>query len=136
VLLEGSERRAVFLADAVEELGVGGRVAVVHATAEDAGRDERYRAKFDLVVARSFGPPAAVAECGAAFLRDGGWLVVSEPPAFDRGRWPIVELDRLGLEVEAGSVQEHRSVVVLRQQRLAPMAVPRRAGIPARRPLW
>jgi 16S rRNA (guanine527-N7)-methyltransferase len=136
VLIDGSERRAVFLADAVVELGLGDRVDVVHASAEDAGRDTRYRVKFDLVVARSFGPPAAVAECGAPFLRKGGRLLVSEPPAFDPSRWPAPELDKLGLEVEGTPRSEFGTVVMLTQQRLVPADVPRRAGIPARRPRW
>jgi hypothetical protein len=39
----------------------------------------------ELVVARSFGPPAATAECAVRFLQVGGYLVVSEPR-----RTPIV----------------------------------------------
>jgi 16S rRNA (guanine527-N7)-methyltransferase len=136
VLLDGGERRAVFLADAVEKLGLGNRVAVVHAAAESAGRDECYRATFDLVVARSFGPPSVVAECGAPLLREGGHLVVSEPPALDAARWPADKLDRFGLEVGNGPRSQHGAVVVLRQRRLAPPEIPRRAGIPARRPRW
>jgi 16S rRNA (guanine527-N7)-methyltransferase len=136
VLLDAGDRRAVFLTDAVKELGLADRVSVVHAAAEDAARDPRHRAQFDLVVARSFGPPAVVAECGAPFLREGGRLVVSEPPESDIGRWPAHELARLGLELEAMPRFDEGSVVVLRQRRLAPTDVPRRARVPARRPRW
>ena len=136
VLLEGAQRRAVFLADAVEELDLTDRVAVVCAAAEDAARDVQYRAQVDLVVARSFGPAAAVAECGAAFLREGGRLVVSEPPESDPGRWPADQLARFGLELTAAPRSDNGSVVVLRQRHLAAEDVPRRAGIPARRPRW
>ena len=38
---------------------------------EVVGRAPAYRGRFDLVVARSFGPPAVVAECGAPLLRIG-----------------------------------------------------------------
>ena len=38
------------------------------------------RGRFDVVVARGFGPPPATAECGAPFLRVDGRLIVSDPP--------------------------------------------------------
>lgn len=81
VLLEAGERRCGFLREAVGRLGLDGRVAVVRQRAEEAGRSPTWRGGFDLVVARSFGPPAVTAECAAPFLRVGGRLVVSEPPA-------------------------------------------------------
>jgi 16S rRNA (guanine527-N7)-methyltransferase len=80
VLLDAGERRCAFLRQAVDDLALGPRVTVVRERAELAGRDRRWRATFDLVVARSFGRPAVTAECGAPFLRVGGRLVVSEPP--------------------------------------------------------
>lgn len=136
VLLDGSEWRAVFLEDVVETLGVADRVSVVHDPAEDHARTEGARGRFDLVVARSFGPPSVVAECGSAFLREGGRLVVSEPPVVDTTRWPTTELAALGLTVDGERRSEDSSVVVLRLERLSPASIPRRVGVPKQRPLW
>jgi 16S rRNA (guanine527-N7)-methyltransferase len=80
VLLDAGLRRCVFLEETVEELGLHQRVSVRRDRAEAAGRDPELRGTFDIVVARSFGPPAVTAECAAPFLRVGGVLVVSEPP--------------------------------------------------------
>jgi 16S rRNA (guanine527-N7)-methyltransferase len=80
VLLDAGLRRCVFLEETVEELGLHQRVSVRRDRAEAAGRDPELRGTFDVVVARSFGPPAVAAECAAPFLREGGLLVVSEPP--------------------------------------------------------
>lgn len=80
VLLEANGRRAGFLRQSIERLGLHARVTVVQERAEAAGRERGYRGGFDGVLARSFGRPAVAAECGAPFLRVGGWLVVSEPP--------------------------------------------------------
>ena len=55
-----------------------------------------HRGAFDAVVARAFGPPAMVAECGAPLLRLGGQLLVSEPPDGGSGRWPAEGLARAG----------------------------------------
>ena len=105
VLLDARERRAVFLAGCgrVSWRSVTG-CRSLHAAAEDAGRDDRHRGRFDLVVARSFGPPAVVAECGAPFLREGGRLVVSEPPIDDpRSVARRRSSTLLGLEFEASA---------------------------------
>jgi hypothetical protein len=85
VLLDAAERRCAFLAESVASLGWDERVRVVRARAEDAGRREDLRARFDVVVARGFGPPPVTAECGAPFLVVGGRLIVSEPPPVDDG---------------------------------------------------
>jgi 16S rRNA (guanine527-N7)-methyltransferase len=129
VLLDGSARRAAFLRRAVRLLGLDDRVTVLDSRAEVAGRDPAWRAGFDLVVARSFGPPAMVAECGAPFLALGGVLLVSEPP--DRpDRWPARGLADLGLE-DHDAVEGIRRLV---QVAACPDRLPRRT--PGRPPLF
>ena len=66
-LVESSSRRARFLRETVELLGVGDRVVVVEARAETAARDAGLREAFELVTARGFGPPAVTAEIAAGF---------------------------------------------------------------------
>ena len=99
VLLDASQRRTDALRRAAGRLGVASRVTVVCRRAEALGRDPAWRATQDAVVARSFGPPGVVAECAAPFLRLGGQLVVSEPPAATtpEGRWPEDGLHLVGL---------------------------------------
>ena len=139
-LVEAQERRASFLASAVERLCVASRVRVLRMRAEEAGRDETWRGVTDLVVARSFGRPAVTAECGAPFLRPGGRLVVSEPPVVEQERWVRAGLEPLGLEplatVHIGKGRREGSYRVLRQQRPCSLRFPRRVGVPAKRPLF
>jgi 16S rRNA (guanine527-N7)-methyltransferase len=136
VLIDAGQRRAVFLDDAVEALDLADRVTVALRAAEDAGRDPALRAAADLVVARSFGPPAVVAECAAPLLRVGGRLLVSEPPDPDPARWPAADLANLGLVLHGRSESGSGSVMELEQVSPARDEVPRRPGAPARRPLW
>jgi 16S rRNA (guanine527-N7)-methyltransferase len=134
VLLDANQRRAAFLRDAVDRLGLGERVAVREERAELAGRDETLRGRMDAVVARAFGAPAVVAECGAPFLRTGGVLVVSEPPEADpAGRWPDAGLASVGLARDPGEID---GVVRLRQVAPCLGRFPRRVGVPAKRPLF
>ncbi|MHB1889840.1 MAG: RsmG family class I SAM-dependent methyltransferase [Acidimicrobiales bacterium] len=134
--LDSSTKRCDFVRNAVERLGVGARASVVGARAEEAGRHQELRASFDIVVARSFGPPPVTAECGAPFLRVGGILVVSEPPTSTRShRWPAEHLAKLGLEPLDG-VPLRYAYQVLRKVGVCPDTYPRRTGVPAKRPLY
>jgi 16S rRNA (guanine527-N7)-methyltransferase len=149
VLLDANHRRTEFLRRAVDRCGLEGRVSVVEGRAEVVGRDPLYRGSFAGVVARSFGPPAVVAECGAPFLRTGGWLVVSEPPETPESlevppgdsqpeqarRWPAQGLAQLGLEPEE-FVRDEFGFQVLRQAEPCSERFPRRDGVPAKKPLF
>ncbi len=137
-------RRAAFLRRAVDRLGLGSRVTVLHERAEVSGRQAGLRGCFEGALARSFGRPAVVAECAAPLLTVGGWLVVSEPPPTDPGdrrddgleaRWPAEPLHRLGLQ-PAAMVHEGFDYRTLRQTEPCPERFPRRNGIPAKRPLF
>jgi 16S rRNA (guanine527-N7)-methyltransferase len=135
VLLDASKRRTDFLRAACDRLGMRGRIEVRCVRAEVAARDPGLRGQFDVVTARSFGPPAVTAECGAAFLRVGGRLVVSEPPSDTPGRWALAGLARLCLELEVTPTRQQRYAVL---RLTAPLddRWPRRTGIPNKRPLW
>lgn len=137
ILLEASERRTSFLVTAADQLGLAPpRVEVVRERAEIAGRQDRWRSTADLVVARAFGPPAVVAECGAPLLASGGRLIVSEPPEGGEGRWPRAGLKAFGLV--SGLPERHEGCWyrVLEQQEPCPGRFPRRPGIPVKRPLF
>ncbi len=144
VLLDANQRRTDFLQGAVISCGFGDRVRVVQQRAEAAGRDPLLRGAFDGVVVRSFGAPAVVAECAAPFLRQGGWLIVSEPPtepqphgaALDEsGRWPAELLAQVGL-TPLEFVRHEFGYQVLWQSEVCPERFPRRDGVPSRKPLF
>lgn len=136
VLVDAGRRRAAFLRAAVERLELTDRVEVREERAEEVGRSATLRGRVDRVVARSFGPPAVVAECAAPLLSTGGLAVISEPPTDDPARWPDAGLQVLGMvrgpRVEAGGAHFQ----VLRQVDPAGARFPRRTGIPAKRPLF
>jgi 16S rRNA (guanine527-N7)-methyltransferase len=140
VLLDASERRCAFLAEAIDHLGLAGRVQVVRARAEEAGRSAELRGSMDVVTARGFGPPPVTAECGAPFLRVGGRLVVSEPPHGGddeppASRWPAEGLATVGLAPDRAWSEpyRYRSFVAVAA---CPARYPRRVGVPGKRPLF
>ncbi len=146
--LDSQARRTEFLRRATNELGLADRVEVRLGRAEELAREAGLRGAFDAVVARSFGSPAVVAECGAPFLAHGGHLLVSEPPQGDSAlRWPADGLALLGLgpahaveaplalgPAPAASGGVH--LVWCRQAEVCPERFPRRTGVPTKRPLF
>lgn len=136
VFVEAQQKRGVFLTEAVSDLGLEHRVDVLIERAEVVGRDEAHRGQYDLVVARSFGRPAVVAECAAPLLRVGGSLVVSEPPAGSEGRWSAEGLTELGFGAVVPSVADGNHLVRCPLASPTPDRYPRRVGQPTKRPLF
>jgi 16S rRNA (guanine527-N7)-methyltransferase len=136
-LLDGSSERCAFLTEAVAGLDLSDRVTVAVGRAEALGHDDGLRGRFEVVVSRSFGAPAVVAECAAPFLAEGGRLVVSEPPNADGSRWAHAdELAEVGLVVERLVAQGGFGFQFLRLVALSPSRYPRRTGVPTKRPLF
>ena len=136
-LLEGRTERARQLGEAVEQLARPGSIDVLVARAEDAGRNPDLRCTFHAVVSRGFGTPAVTAECAAPFLRIGGYLICSEPPETERSvrRWPKDGTALAGLEL-VDRVAEPFALAILCQIEDCPARLPRRVGIPNKRPLF
>ena len=130
--VESSVTRADFLLRAAARLELPNPPVVVAQPAEVAGRVDLLRGVFDLVLARSFGPPATTAECGAPLLRVGGILAVTEPPEATVARWPVEELGRLGLAPR----DRVAAFQTLEQVSRCPDRFPRRTGVPRQRPLF
>lgn len=97
------------LTRAVESMGMGTRVRVFTADAEDLGKTPEFAEQFDVAVCRGLGTPPYTAAVARPFLARDGALIVSEPPETGISRWPSDVLTQWGL-----SRPERRgSVVVL-----------------------
>jgi 16S rRNA (guanine527-N7)-methyltransferase len=129
-------KRANFLEEVLEWDGAPDNGTVITGRVEETARVPALVESFDLVTARSFGPPAVTAECGAQFLKVGGALIVSEPPEDSGGgRWNVEKLADLGLAVE-GRVRHGAAYQVLRKIHSTPNEYPRSIGTPRKRPLF
>ena len=137
VFVDAQRRRCDFLVRAVTTLDLSTRASVECGRAEVLARQPHLRGRFDLVVARSFGPPAVTAECAVGFLRAGGELVVTEPPGDETAdRWDAGGLAELGFSSPDSFRTGATSAVRMRLDRPAGDRWPRRDGVPSKRPLW
>jgi 16S rRNA (guanine527-N7)-methyltransferase len=142
-LVEAIARRARDLELAVADLfGTAGgdprsqRVRVVEGRAEGVAHHVEFREAADVVTARGFARPALVAEIGTGFLRVGGVLVVSEPPAGGGDRWPADRLGALGLGEPTVVATRGAHYVVIAKAAAAPSDRPRKTKPLVKRPAW
>jgi 16S rRNA (guanine527-N7)-methyltransferase len=137
VLLDAQRRRCEFLQRAIATLDLATRASVECGRAEVLARRSELRSQFELVVARSFGPPAVTAECAVGFLRRGGHLVVTEPPTESgEARWDDARLRELGFAAPVSLRSGTTGAVRLELVEEVDDRWPRRDGMPAKRPLW
>jgi 16S rRNA (guanine527-N7)-methyltransferase len=138
-LIEANHRKAAFLEHASAELDLA-NVDVIAQRAEDAGRDERLRERFDAAVARALAPMAVLAELCLPLVRVGGRLLAmktNDDDEIDAAR-PAIELlggALVAVEPAPSELRERGQVVVVSKVAPTPPEYPRRAGVPARRPL-
>jgi 16S rRNA (guanine527-N7)-methyltransferase len=136
VFTDSMVKRANFLVDVLERPGAPENGTVITGRVEETARSPDLIEAFDLVTARSFGPPAVTAECGAQFLRVGGLMIVSEPPVdTDSSRWNVQILETLGL-VATGRIRHGAAYQVLMKTHSTPSEYPRAIGTPRKRPLF
>ena len=139
-LLESNGKKAGFLERAIAVLELD-NASVVNLRAETAGQDPSYRERFDCAVARAIAPLPALVELAAPFLRVGGKALFQKSAAIQSeideaaGAARQVGLgtaDILPVDVESLSP---RVIIRYRKTSATPGRLPRRPGIPGKRPL-
>ena len=98
VLTDRREARMDALARGVTAMGIRDRVKVLTGDVAVLGQNPEHAAKYDAVVCRGFASPEVTATLARPLLKNGGTLIVSEPPVLDPSRWPADLLNRLGFD--------------------------------------
>ena len=138
VLVEADGDKAAFLVHACAELDLQG-VEVVNRRAEEAAHDPRLREAFDLAVARALAPMPVLAELCLPFVKVGGRLLAQKTEAEDVGAAGRA-IEFLGggparVVAAPSNLRRAGTIVVVEKVGPTPDAYPRRAGLPARKPL-
>jgi 16S rRNA (guanine527-N7)-methyltransferase len=140
-LVEATAKKAGFLEHMVQVLGLRD-VSVVARRAEEVGQMGEHREAYDWAVARAVAPLAVLAEYLLPLANVGGRILAQK----GRGAKEEIEaaknaIEKLGGEkidlkpVTIPGLHEERWLVVVKKTMPTPPAYPRRAGMPAKRPL-
>lgn len=137
-MLEAEGRRADFLCEAVQALGV--EAAVVQGRAEEAARMPDQRETYDVAVSRALAPPPVALELMLPFVRVGGRAVVAVGPSVDMAAAEVAARLLGGAKprrkrLEVPGLDQERWAMIIEKREATSERYPRRTGVPARRPL-
>lgn len=134
-MIEATAKKAQFLSELCQELGI--EAAVVNDRAETAAHDPALRERFASATARAVGSAATVAELVLPFLEPGGLAVLQRGDISQAERAALEDaVLMLGGRTEAEhAIHGRRRLILVRKLAPTPLRFPRRAGIPAKRPL-
>ncbi len=140
-LLDSLQKRIGFLQALCAALGLRG-VEILHGRAEDFGRRERYRERYDIVTARAVARLPVLLELCLPFVKRGGLFIAMKGPDVSRE----LEESRTALQLLGGRVREiqtfslrsglyTRSLALIEKVSATPEPYPRQAGRPQKNPL-
>lgn len=137
VLIDSLQKRIDFLEELKKALNMN--YTCIHARAEDAGRDDALRGKFDIALTRAVSQTNILLEWTSPFLRVGGTsLMYKSVSARDELTECKNAIFVLGLEAEIKTFSAdwgERCVICARKIKKTPAAYPRRAGAAKKNPL-
>ncbi|WP_044939247.1 16S rRNA (guanine(527)-N(7))-methyltransferase RsmG [Pseudobutyrivibrio sp. LB2011] len=140
-LIDSLNKRIKFLQEVVDALGLK-NVTLIHARAEEAGRNKLYREQFDLVVSRAVANISTLSEYCLPLVKLNGYFI-----SFKSGDIKEeVSLSGNAIQKLGGSMEEpvyfslpdtdiSRSFIIIDKKKSTPKAYPRKAGTPSKEPL-
>lgn len=139
-LMDSLKKRLGFLKDVCGELELS-NVDLIHSRAEDAGRNKKYREKYDIATARAVAALPVLCEYCLPFVRTGGIFVAMKGHSEEELKESGKAIALLGGTIEKTDVftlpgtDMVRSVIVIRKIRPTPPQYPRQSGKPSKSPI-
>lgn len=140
-LLDALTKRLTFLNSVIQELGLK-EISCVHARAEDAGHAPGLRGRFDIVTARAVARLSVLAEYTLPLAKVNGLVIALKGSAYQeeldeaRGALKILGGKVLRADrVELPGLDDGRAIIRIKKTGKTPEQFPRKAGVPAKKPL-
>ncbi len=141
VLLEATGKRVAFLTHIIDLLRLSGS-EVVQGRAEDVAHDPTHRESYGLVVARAVAPLATLAELCLPFASMGSLFVALKKGELGEELYAAQNAVKMAgggdtrvITVRLPQLADDRRLVCIRKVAASPDRLPRRPGIPSKRPL-
>ena len=140
-LVDSLNKRVNFLNDIVKELKLE-NVEVIHSRAEDLGKDKNCREKFDVVTSRAVANMSVLSEYLLPLVKIDGKCICMKGAEIEEE----LESAKYAIKLLGGRIEkvdnfelsdEHlkRNIVVIKKIDKSPSNYPRKAGIPAKKPI-
>lgn len=141
VLADSLNKRINFLREVIKELDLK-NIEVIHARAEELGKNKKYREKFDTVVSRAVAPINVLSEYTIPLCEIGGKCIFMKGANIDEeikdgikaiqilgGK--IDKIDELFLEKD----DNNRKIIIVEKMNNTPTKYPRKPGTPSKEPI-
>jgi len=135
-LIDSLQKRLVFLEAVLKELKLSAEL--VHARAEDAGQNPKYREKFDAALTRAVSGVPVLCELTLPLVKVGGVSIAykgdsAEELSASKNALSVLHAtaERVIVPADYGA----RELVILTKTGTTPKQYPRKAGTPAKNPL-
>lgn len=139
-IIDSLNKRITFLNELFKQLDLSG-VSFYHGRAEDFGQDKQFRGKFDIVTARAVARLQVLSELTIPFLKVGGSLIALKAAAADE-EISQAQTALTTLFSQVVSINDYqlpngdpRNITIVQKKKETPNKYPRKAGIPAKKPL-
>lgn len=141
-LMDSLNKRIKFLDEVILQLELTG-IHTVHARAEDLARKEEYREQFDVAVSRAVANLSTLSEYCLPFVKTGGMFISYKSEKASEE----IETARKAVGILGGKIIKqtefclpysdiYRNLVSIEKEKPTPKKYPRKAGVPAKEPLF
>ena len=139
-LMDSLEKRLNFLNEVITALGLKD-CSTVHSRAKDAGRNKKYREKYDIVTARAVARLSVLAEYCLPLVKIGGVFLAMKSHSEEEEQDAAKAIALLGGTIEKSDTFKlpgtdmERPIIGVRKIRPTPARFPRKAGTPSKTPI-
>lgn len=141
-LLDSLNKRIHFLNEVIERLALK-EIKTIHGRAEDFAKPGKLREKYDLCVSRAVANLSTLSEYCLPFVKKGGFFISYKSEKISEE----VKAAQGAISLLGGEVKEqvefylpnsdiYRNLLVIEKIKACPAKYPRKAGLPAKEPLY
>ena len=140
-LLDSLNKRVSFLNEVIDELKLKD-IEALHGRAEDYASDNKYREKYDICVSRAVANLSTLSEYCIPFVKEDGFFISYKAGESEEE----INNSKNAIKILGGKINKveefvlpgtdaSRVFVFIRKQALTDKKYPRKAGVPAKKPL-
>ena len=140
-LVDSLNKRINFLNEAINSTSLK-NIEAIHSRAEDFGKNNQYREKYDVAISRAVARLNVLAEYLLPTVKTGGKCICMKGPDCIQE----IEEAKKSIEILGGNIEKvvefnlpdtdiQRTIIVINKIKNTPSKFPRKAGIPAKDPI-
>lgn len=141
ILLDSLNKRLIFLDEVIQKLNLV-KIKTLHGRAEDFGKDNNYRERFDICVSRAVAKLSSLSEYCLPYVKKNGFFIsyksgkVEEEIELSNKAFHILgaKLEKVGDFALPGTDMQ-RTLIMIKKVATTPKNYPRSAGKPSKEPL-